>query len=80
MIALVDDDRHDDAVLGDGIRKLSERAFVEALSRLIGIGEDLFDLHLHYAPVRRGGRLFLEKKALTVILFGLGKQGGKPFP
>ena len=47
---LVDDDGADHAVFLDGVGEIEQRAFVEHLARLVGIGENICERKLRGAP------------------------------
>ena len=67
----IDDDGADDAVLADGACKVVQSAFVEELTRLIGVGIDVGKRELADA------RSTLALRVL-VSFFRIAEQGGKP--
>ena len=57
-------DRLEHALVGDRLRELVERGFVEVLARLVGIGVDLRDVDLaHAAALRQLGLAALARRA-----------------
>ena len=78
---VVDDDRHDHAVLFDGIGQLAQGVLIEMLARLVGVGADKVDIHLRKALYILGKRRFGCKRLFRRVLVSLlriGKQSRKP--